>query len=96
MVGMDELEKIKAPLAVAAAENDQIFPAALRHESEQALKRIGVPYQLNLYSQVDHGFAVRCDLKNRIQKSAKESAFLMALQWFDEFLKDDREVVPAL
>ncbi|KAF5613328.1 esterase lipase [Fusarium sp. NRRL 25303] len=87
MVSTEELEAIKFPLAIAAAEVDDIFPTNLRHDSEAILLKTGTPYQLNVYSGVNHGFAVRCDLSEKKQKYAKESAFLLALQWFDEYLK---------
>lgn len=50
------------------------------------MKEVGQPYQINLYSHVVHGFAVRCDITVKAAKYAKENAFLMALQWFDEYL----------
>lgn len=87
MVSTEELEAIKAPLAVAAAEADDIFPANLRHDWEALLLKAGVTYQMNLYSGVSHGFAVRCDLTDKRQKYAKEAAFLLALEWFNEHLK---------
>ncbi|KAL3471084.1 alpha/beta-hydrolase [Aspergillus californicus] len=87
MVTTEELAAIKGPLAIAAAEVDEIFPTNLRHDSEAILLQTGFPYQLNVYSGVTHGFAVRCDLSDKRQKYAKESAFLLALQWFDEYLK---------
>jgi dienelactone hydrolase len=48
---------------------------------------MSVPYQLNLFSDVEHGFAVRCDLSKKPAKFAKEQAFLQAVAWFDEYLK---------
>lgn len=69
------------------AETDTIFPDEKRHETEVILKEIGRPYQINLYSHVEHGFAVRCDLSKRENKYAKEQAFYQAVQWFDEHLK---------
>jgi dienelactone hydrolase len=86
-VESQELEEIKGPLAISAAETDTIFPAEKRHESEKILKKTDQPYQINLYSGVEHGFAVRVDLKDKEAKYAKESAFLQALQWFEEHLK---------
>lgn len=86
-VDADELRDIKGPLAISAAETDSIFPTEKRHESEVILKEVGYPYQINLYSGVEHGFAVRADLSNPVAKYAKESAFLQALQWFEEHLK---------
>ncbi|KAJ4186577.1 hypothetical protein NW755_007874 [Fusarium falciforme] len=79
-----ELEAVKGPLAIAAAEVDTIFPTNLRHDSEALLQKLGTPWQLNVYAGVTHGFAVRCDLSDKRQKYAKESAFLLALQWFEE------------
>jgi dienelactone hydrolase len=45
------------------------------------------PYQINLYSGVSHGFAVRSDLTNKLAKYAKEQAFYQAIFWFDEHVK---------
>ncbi|KAG4411864.1 hypothetical protein IFR04_015004 [Cadophora malorum] len=89
MVDQKELEAVTGPLAMAAAEIDDIFPQKLRHESENTLKALGVPYQINLYSGVVHGFGVRCNPKVKAEKFAKESAFFQALQWFEEHLKDE-------
>lgn len=82
----DELKAIKGPYAISAAETDQIFPAEKRHKSEEILKETKQPYQINLYSGVVHGFAVRGELKGQ-EKYAKESAFLQAVQWFEEYLR---------
>ena len=68
-------------------ETDNIFPAEKRHETEVILKELKLPYQINLYSGVQHGFALRCDLAVKQEKFAKESAFLQACAWFDEYLK---------
>lgn len=45
---------------------------------------------MSLYSDVEHGFAVRGDMSKQAVKFAKEAAFLQAVAWFDEFLKGDR------
>jgi len=86
-VDKEELQEIKGPLAISAAETDAIFPTEKRHETEEILKEVKQPYQMNLYSGVEHGFAVRCDISVQQQKYAKESAFLQACAWFDEYLK---------
>ncbi|KAL3496262.1 dienelactone hydrolase [Aspergillus germanicus] len=87
LVENEELEAIKGPLAIAAAENDQMFPAEKRRESERTLKSLTFPYMLTLYGGVGHGFALRGDISNPIVLFAKENAFLQALQWFDVHLK---------
>ncbi|PVH69075.1 esterase/lipase [Cadophora sp. DSE1049] len=78
-----EVELIRAPLAIAAAETNRVFPAEKRHETEAILMGLGLPYQLNLYSGVEHGFALRGDLTKPVQKYAKESAFALACHWFE-------------
>lgn len=86
-VTQEELAAIKGPYSISAAETDQIFTVELRQKSEEILRKIKVPYQINLFSGVEHGYAVRCDVKNPLQKFAKEQAFLQAVAWFDQFLK---------
>ncbi|PKS11314.1 hypothetical protein jhhlp_003076 [Lomentospora prolificans] len=82
----DELAAITGPLSIAAAETDDIFPADKRHKSEEILKQTGHPYQINLFSGVSHGFAVRGDVEVKVQKFAKEQAFIQAVTWFDNYL----------
>lgn len=86
-VEADEVRGIEGPLSIAAAETDQIFPAPKRHETEEILQKHTVPYQINLFSDVVHGFAVRCDLSKKREKFAKEQAFLQAVAWFDEYVR---------
>lgn len=71
-------------------ETDHIFPAEKRRETEDILKEMTIPYQISLYSDVEHGFAVRADTSKKSVKFAKEAAFLQAVGWFDEFLKGER------
>lgn len=82
----DEVKAMKGPLAIAAAETDQIFPAEKRWETEGLLKEGGSPYQVTLYSGVAHGFAIKADLSQKHQRFAKEAAFVQALAWFAEYL----------
>ncbi|KAI1211142.1 dienelactone hydrolase [Annulohypoxylon truncatum] len=82
----DELEGFKGPLSIAAAETDAIFPAEKRHKSEEILAKKGDPYQIYLYSQVVHGFSVRCDTSKKIERFAMERAFEQAVVWFDTWL----------
>ncbi|KAJ5905897.1 uncharacterized protein N7473_002813 [Penicillium subrubescens] len=88
MVEADELRGIEGPLSIAAAVRDFVFTTAKRHESEEILDSLDFPYQINMFSDVEHGFAVRCDLSKPRQKFAKEQAFSQAVAWFDQYLKD--------
>lgn len=82
----EELAAIQGPLAISAAETDAIFPSDKRHKSEEILKDTGHPYQINLFSGVDHGFAVRGRQEEKVERFAKEQAFLQAVTWFDAWL----------
>lgn len=82
----EELAAISGPLSIAAAEVDNIFTTEQRHKSEEILKETKLPYQINLFSGVEHGFAVRGDLSNRTIKFAQNQAFRQAITWFDEHL----------
>jgi hypothetical protein len=68
-------------------ETDASFAAPARHTAEDVLLAQKATYQINLYSGVQHGFAVRVDLKNKTQVFAKESAYIQLLRWFDQWLK---------
>ncbi|KAI9668431.1 MAG: hypothetical protein M1831_001185 [Alyxoria varia] len=89
----EELEKIEGPLSIAAAENDTVFTVEKRHESERVLKGVSdgpreLPYQINLYGYVSHGFAVKGDPAVKRARFAKEQAFLQAVTWFDTWIKE--------
>ncbi|KAJ6072864.1 hypothetical protein N7467_010949 [Penicillium canescens] len=86
MVEAQELQGIEGPLSIAAAVRDIVFTSAKRHESEEILDKLDVPHQINLFSDVEHGFAVRCDLSKPRQKFAKEQVFAQAVAWFDQYL----------
>lgn len=73
-------------LTIEKTETDAIFPAAKRHESEGILTKTGQPYQINLFSGVEHGFAVRADISKPTLRFAKESAFTQAVAWFNQYL----------
>ena len=49
-VEAEEVKAMVAPLSIAAAETDQIFPADKRRETEDILKEHHIPYQICLYS----------------------------------------------
>ncbi|PWY94431.1 alpha/beta-hydrolase [Aspergillus sclerotioniger CBS 115572] len=82
----EELGAIQGPLSIAAAQIDSIFTTQLRHESEETLIKTGQPWQINLYSGVSHGFAIRADLSNPHFKWSKEQAFCQAVAWFRQYL----------
>lgn len=67
-------------------ENDEIFTKELRQKTETKLAETKATYQINLFGGMEHGFAVRGDMKDPKQKFAKEQAFYQAIAWFREYL----------
>ncbi|KAH7129901.1 putative cytoplasm protein [Dactylonectria estremocensis] len=82
----EELSSITGPLSISAAQTDEIFPLDKRIESEKILGRGSVPWQINVFSGVEHGFAVRGDMSDPVKRFAKEQAFFQAVAWFDQYL----------
>lgn len=83
----DELSAITAPLSISAAEIDTIFTTDKRHASEVILIKTNVPWEIDLYGAVSHGFAVRGDLKDEKLRYAMEAAFEQAVRWFRYHVK---------
>jgi len=83
----EEVKGMEGPFSIAAAETDHIFPTEKRHHTEELLSKMDIPWQINLYSDTEHGFAVRADLSKPSVKFAKEQAFLQAVHWFDAYVK---------
>ncbi|KAK0622791.1 dienelactone hydrolase [Immersiella caudata] len=86
LLGNDEIQAIKGPAAIAAAETDGMLTPARKSEVEALLGKGTVPWSVSLYSGTNHGFAVRANISDPEQKWGKEEAFLQAVRWFDRFL----------
>jgi dienelactone hydrolase len=57
-----------------------------RHESENILSKSKQDFQINLFSGVHHGFAVKGDMSDKRQLFAKDQALGQAVAWFKRFL----------
>ena len=87
------LSAVQSPLSIACADEDATFSKADRDEAEAILKKNGYPYQINFYSHVHHGFAVRRAITSKAEVYAKRQAFIQAITWLDEhLLNDDKKV----
>ncbi|KAK9481319.1 dienelactone hydrolase, partial [Lipomyces japonicus] len=78
-----EVEQIKLPFHISAAETDPIFPRENRFKTEEILQKNAAPYQITVYSHVVHGFAVRVDPSIPLHKYAKEQAFISQAAFFN-------------
>jgi dienelactone hydrolase len=72
-------------------ETDSIFSKEKRRETEDILEQHTAPYQICLYSDVEHGFGVKGHMSHRRARWAKEAAFRQAVWWFEEYVKEEEE-----
>ena len=80
--------EIRSRRILTLVDSDYIFTTEKRRESEDILMKLDVPWQITLYSDVEHSFAVRGDLSKPRVKWAMEEAFGQAVRWFMEHLSN--------
>ena len=92
-------EKIERPLFLSCAETDFTFETDARNKAITILREAKKPYHLQLFSGVEHGFALRCDLNDAYQRWCKEESaagmaryFDLQLGVFDEKSKSDSKL----
>lgn len=84
----EEFAKVAVPTIISAAQTDSIFTPESRFKSEQILNKSGVDYEIDLFSGVQHGFAIRGDRSIPANKYAAEKALLDHITWFKRFEKN--------
>ncbi|KAJ7666992.1 Alpha/Beta hydrolase protein [Mycena polygramma] len=57
----DQFKNLKKPLFLSCAESDFTFPVEFRRRAEDILVEVKAQYQIQVFSGVKHGFAVRGD-----------------------------------
>ena len=56
------------PLFLSCAQTDHTFPPEFRNRAVAILDAADMPYHLQLFSGVQHGFALRCDLSKPYER----------------------------
>lgn len=85
LVTIEEVAAVTKPLIISAAEVDPVFSAELRHQTEAKLQEVGATYQLDLFSKVSHGYAIRGDVSVPLVRYAKEKTLRDQVEWFNLF-----------
>ncbi|ESK94069.1 dienelactone hydrolase [Moniliophthora roreri MCA 2997] len=80
-------EKCAKPLFLSCAETDHTFPEAARHRAEEILKTNKRVYHFQLFSGVEHGFALRGNMDEPYERWVKEESAAGIVRWFKFFLK---------
>jgi hypothetical protein len=76
----DDLRAMRRPLSIAVADDDKTFSRVMKGLVPDTLKDQGYPYQINLYSHVQNGFAVRRACITAAEIYAKKQAFIQAIR----------------
>ncbi|KAF9561503.1 alpha/beta-hydrolase [Agrocybe pediades] len=78
-------EKLRAPLLLSCAENDNTFSAESRRRAEDIMVKNKASYHIQVFSGVEHGFAARGDPTNENIRWAKEESARSIIGWFKRF-----------
>ncbi|KAI0658272.1 alpha/beta-hydrolase [Cubamyces menziesii] len=81
----DHFRGVRKPLLMACAEIDITFPRSARRRVEDILVEEKAQYYIQVFSAVEHGFAVRGDPSIPIQRWAKEECARGILNWFNHW-----------
>jgi dienelactone hydrolase len=76
-------QNIERPLFLSCAETDFTFETDARNKAISILREAEKPYCLQLFSGVEHGFALRCDLNNAYERWCKEESAAGITRYFD-------------
>ncbi|KAI0754699.1 alpha/beta-hydrolase [Daedaleopsis nitida] len=82
-----ELEGIKSPFSLAAAETDPMYNRARAEETEKILKEKGLKdVEVKVYVGVNHGWTIRVNMAIEEQKKGRDEAVKQVVNWFDKYL----------
>ncbi|RDW57184.1 hypothetical protein BP6252_13832 [Coleophoma cylindrospora] len=76
----------KKPLFLSCAAKDVAFEADARRTAVGILQEIETPHHVQLFSGVEHGFALRGNITNPYERYAKEESLRGITAWFDFWL----------
>lgn len=80
---------LKRPLFLSCAEIDHTFDAQSRRRAVDMLIADKKPYHVQLFSGVEHGFALRGNQDDPYERWAKEQSLRGIVDWFDCWLAGD-------
>ncbi|KAF7360779.1 hypothetical protein MVEN_00809900 [Mycena venus] len=72
LITEDHFKNLKRPLLMSCAESDFTFPTEFRRRAEDILVEKKAQYHIQMFSGVEHGFAVRGDMEKPDTRWAKE------------------------
>jgi dienelactone hydrolase len=86
LVEKSEIDALKVPVQIQAPENDFAFTPELKEYANKVVPTLGVPYEYVYFPGLQHGFASRGDVNDKVQKDGLERSKRSAVAFFTEFL----------
>jgi dienelactone hydrolase len=88
-VEADDMADVQAPLYIGLAEKDDMVPASLPEDLQTwatTKMRPNVPFTVEIYPDVGHGFAARPDTKDDLIRAQYERGFQRTIEHFAKFV----------
>jgi len=84
----DDFLSITKPTQINVGTNDIFLPNETVEKVKSTLTgtKADVPFEINVFEDAVHGFAVRGDITNPKEKENKDAAASAALRWFGKYL----------
>ncbi|PKS09656.1 hypothetical protein jhhlp_004275 [Lomentospora prolificans] len=81
-----EIENVSVPVQILAPEIDPQFTPELKAFCHKTIPTLGVAYDYQHFPRLEHGFAIRGDLRKPGEKEGMERAKNAAVLWFSQWL----------
>jgi len=84
-----DIKPIAKPILFEVGSIDEMFSAEDAKKTEEALVENNnntVPYKIEIFPNMVHGFAIRGDLSKKEQLEAREKALQLGVEWFNKYL----------
>ncbi|XP_060169096.1 uncharacterized protein LOC132599968 isoform X2 [Lycium barbarum] len=87
-ITVDEINGVKVPIAILAAENDHIFSPDQAKLLDKALSaKSEIESFVKIFPRVEHGWTVRYNIEDESAVKSAEEAHSDMLNWFTKFIK---------
>lgn len=82
----EEIDNVAVPVQIIAPEHDPQLTPELKKYVNEVIPGLGLEYDYQFFPGLAHGFATRCDQRDRGQRKGLERAKNVAVGWFRQFL----------
>jgi len=83
LITKDDMNGIKAPIYIAAVENDPLFPKDILESGLTSFKHNGVEHKFQLFDGVPHGYAIEGDYQDETIHQKQRETFDTMVDWLE-------------